>query len=94
MALAHFRISINELFNKDPVLVPEESPLIILDSKFNLCMDNIVKETKHTRHISRGVPFVRNGENCNMKKIEWYEVGLKWTDIATKNFSEMYYGNT
>ena len=33
MALAHFRMLINELLNKDPDIVPEESPLIVLDSK-------------------------------------------------------------
>ena len=33
MALAHFRIINNELKNKDPDVVPEQAPLIILDSK-------------------------------------------------------------
>ena len=29
MALAHFRMLIHELLNKDPDIVPEEAPLII-----------------------------------------------------------------
>ena len=34
MALSHFRMLIHELLNKDPDIVPEESPLIVLDSKY------------------------------------------------------------
>ena len=34
MALAHFRMLIHELLNKDPDIVPEEAPLIVLDSKY------------------------------------------------------------
>ena len=30
MALAHFRMLIHELLNKDPDIVPEEAPLIVL----------------------------------------------------------------
>ena len=33
MALAHFRMLVHELFNKDPDMVPKEAPLIVLDSK-------------------------------------------------------------
>ena len=33
MDLAHFRMLINELLNKDPDIVPEESPILILDRK-------------------------------------------------------------
>ena len=32
--------------------------------------------------------FVRNGEKCNMHKIDWYEGGLKLADIATNNVVE------
>ena len=32
--LAHFRMLIHELLNKDPYIVPEEAPLIVLDRKF------------------------------------------------------------
>ena len=63
MDLSHFRKLIHELFNKDPDIVPEEAPLIILDIKYAMCMANTGKYTKHTRHITRRVYFVRNGEN-------------------------------
>ena len=33
MALAYFRMLIHEFINKDPEKVPEEAPLIVLDSK-------------------------------------------------------------
>ena len=46
MALAHFRILINVLLNKDPDIVPEETPLIILDSKSAMCMAKNGKDTK------------------------------------------------
>ena len=61
IALAHFRMLIHELLNKDPDIVPEEALLIVLDSKSAMCMANNVKDTKHTRHISRRIHFVRNG---------------------------------
>ena len=60
MALANFIMSMNEFLNKDPYIVPEGDPLIILDSKSAFCMDNNSKDTKHTSHISRRVHFVRN----------------------------------
>ena len=61
MALAHFRMLIYELLNKYPDIFSEEYPLIVLDSKSAICMANNVKDTKHTRHISRRMNFVRNG---------------------------------
>ena len=36
MALAHFRMLIHELLNKDLEIVPEEDPLIVLDSKYTM----------------------------------------------------------
>ena len=53
MDLAHFRILIHELLNKDPYIVPEESPMIILDIKSDIFMPNNGKDTKHTRNIAR-----------------------------------------
>ena len=38
MALAHFRVLIHDLLNKDPDMVPEESPLIALDTKSDMCL--------------------------------------------------------
>ena len=63
MDLAHFRMSIHEFLNKDSDIVPEEDPLIILNSKSDVCMDNYGKYINHTRHITRRVNFVSNGEN-------------------------------
>ena len=64
MALAHFRMLIYELLNKDPEIVPEEDPLIIWYSKYSVCMDNNDKYTKSTRHISSIIHLVRNGESA------------------------------
>ena len=61
MALAHVGMVINELLNKDPDMVPEEAPLIVLDSKFSICMAKNGKNTKHTRYLARRMHFVRNG---------------------------------
>ena len=76
MALAHSRMLIHELLNKDPDIVPEKAPLIILDSKSNVCMDKNGKYTKRTRHIARIIHFVENKEKCKMHNIDWCEVGL------------------
>ena len=62
MDLAHFRMLIHELLNKDQDIVPEEDPLIVFDSKYAMCMANNGKDTKHTRHVARRMNFVRNGE--------------------------------
>ena len=88
MALAHFRMLINELFNEDPDMVPKEAPLIVLYRKSAMCMAKNGKDTKHTRHIARRMHFVRNGEKCKMQKIDCCEGGLQLSDIGTKNVSE------
>ena len=88
MALAHFIMLIHELFNKDPDIVPEEAPLIVLDSKSFMCMAKNGKDIKHTRHIASRMHFVRNGEKYRMHKIDWCEGGLQLADIGTKNVSE------
>ena len=62
MAMEHFRMLINNFLNKYLYVVPEEAPLIVLDSKSVMFMDMNVKVTKHTRHIARRIHFVRNGE--------------------------------
>ena len=61
MAIAHFRIFIHGFLNKDPDIVPEEDPLIVLDSKYDIFVAKNSKDTKHTRHISRRMHFVSNG---------------------------------
>ena len=88
MDLAHFRTLIREFLNKEPDIVPEEAPLIVLDSKSVICMDKNGKDTKHTRHIASRMNFVRNGEKYKMNKIDWCEEGLKLEDLATKNIGE------
>ena len=88
MALAHFNMLIPELLNKYPAIVPEESPLIVFDSKSAMYMATNGKDTKHTRHISRIMYSVRNGEKCKMHKIVWCEGGLQLAYIATKNVYE------
>ena len=61
MDLAHFRMLVHELLNKDPNIVPEGAPLIVLDSKSTMCMAKNGKNTKNTSHIIRIMSFVRNG---------------------------------
>ena len=72
MALAHVRMLIHELLNKDPEIFPEEAPLIVLDSTYAMYMAKNYKDTKHTRHIARRIHSIRNGEKCKMQKIDWY----------------------
>ena len=74
--LAHFRILIHEFLSKGLDIVPEEAPLIILDSKFDVCMGNNSEDIKHKRHISRTVNFVSNVKNCKIHKIDWCDGGL------------------
>ena len=69
-------------------MVPEEAPLIILDSKSSMCMANNGKATKQTKHIARIMHLVRNGETCKMQKINQCEGVLQLADIGTKNLSE------
>ena len=71
-------------------MVPEEDPLIVLYSKYAICMAKNGKDTKNTRHISRRMHFVSNGEKSKMHKIGWFEGGLKLANICTKNFGEPY----
>ena len=74
--------------SKDTYIVPEEAPMIVLDSKYAICMAKNVKDTKHTRHIERIMHFVRNYEKYKMHKIDWCEGGLQLADIATNNVGE------
>ena len=88
MDLAHFIMLIHEFLDKDPDIVLEEAPLIVLDSKYTMCMSKNDKDTKHTRHVARRMNFVRNGEKWKMQKIDWFEGGLQLEYIATKNVGE------
>ena len=62
--------------------------MIVLDCDDGVCIDNNFKYTNHTRHISRRIHFVRNEEKFNMHKIHWCKVGMKLSDIGTKNVGE------
>ena len=88
MALAHFRMLIHELLNKDPEIVPYEDPLIVLDSKSTMCMGKNGRDNKHARHIARRMNLIRNGEKCKMHKIYWCEGGLQLADMGTNNLTE------
>ena len=79
---------IHKFLNKDPEIVPEEAPLIVLYSKSTMCMSKNGKDTKQKRNIARIINFVRNGEKCKMHNIDWCEGGLQLVDIATKNVGE------
>ena len=74
--------------SKDPDIFTEEAPFIVLYSKSAICMVNNGKDTKQTRHITRIMNFVRNGEKCKMHNIDWCEGGLQLAEIATKNVGE------
>ena len=88
MSLAHFRMLIRELLNKDPDILPEEAPLIVVDSKSAMCMANDGKDTKHSRHIARRMHFVSNGEKCSMHKIDWCEGDQQLAEISTRDVGE------
>ena len=60
---------INEFLNKDPNIVPEEAPPIILDSNSAVYMATNGKDTKHTSHIARIMHYLSNGEKCKMHNI-------------------------
>ena len=62
--------------NKDPYVVPDSAPIIILDSKSAVCMAKNGKDANHDMHIARRVKFVINGGKCKIHKIEWCEGGL------------------
>ena len=68
---AHFRMLINDLWNKDPDVDPEHEPLIILDSKSDICMAKNGKETKHTKQIVRRMHFLINVEEWNFNNTVW-----------------------
>ena len=62
--------------------------MVVLDSKYVMCMAKNGKDTKNTRYISSRMHFVRNGEKCKMHKIDWCEKSLQLAYIGTMNVSE------
>ena len=89
MKLAHFRMLIHEFLNTDPYIFPDESPLIILYSKSDMCMTDNITDTKHTRNITRRMKFARNDEKCKMHKIYWCERGLQLAYILPRMLVSM-----
>ena len=79
MDLANTRMINNELLNKDIYVVPEQSPIIILDRKSSMCMAKNGKDTKYTRYISRIIQFLRNDKECNINNKVCCEGGLQLT---------------
>ena len=57
--------------------------MFILDRKSSVCMAKNGEDIKHTRHIFRSVHFVRNGDEWNLHKKVWCEVGLQLADNGT-----------
>ena len=84
MSPAQFNILNNELLKKYPDVVPEQSSLIILYIKSAICMANNVKDTKHTRNISRRMNLKKNGEEWNLNKTVWCEGGLQLEGIGVE----------
>ena len=76
--------------NKDPDIVIDEAPIIILDRKSAEFMAENGKDTNYTRHISIKGTFLRNCYKCKIYKIDWCEEGLQLADIETKNFGGNY----
>ena len=62
--------------------------MIVLDSKSTMCMAKNGKYTKHTRHISRRMHIVRNGEKMQDAQDLLVLGDLKLEDIGTKNVGE------
>ena len=76
MELLSFIILNSLLVNKDPDVVPEQAPLIILGSNVAVYMANNCKDAKHIRKFSSRMYFVRNGVECNLHNTVWCEVDM------------------
>ena len=71
MDILHFSMINNDLMNEDTDAVPYQAPLITLYRKSAVFMANNGEYTKHTRHISRRMHYVRNVEEFNMHNKLW-----------------------
>ena len=47
-----------------------------------------INDTKHTRHITKIMHFVRNGDECNLNKKVWCERCLQLEHFLTNNDRE------
>ena len=77
MDLEYFRMLNIEFLDKDPDVVPEQAPLIILGRKSGICVDNHIKYNKRTINIDRRINLVRNGKEFNLHKKVWYNRGMQ-----------------
>ena len=77
---------IHEFLNKDTDIVPEESPLIVLDSISAMCMAKNGKDSKHTRHIARIMNFVRNGENARCTRLIGVKEVCSWQKLVLRMY--------
>ena len=75
---------IHEFLNKDPDIVPEEDPLIVLDSKSAMFMAKNGKDTKHTRHIERRMHFIRNGDNERYTRLIGVKEACNWQTLVPR----------
>ena len=78
MALAQFRILNNDFLNKGTYLVPEQAPFITIDRKSDVCMAKNDKDNKHTIHITKIIPFVRNGEDRSLQSFSEIVTKAGW----------------
>ena len=81
MASAHFRMLIHEYLNKGPFIVLEEAPLMVLASNSVMSMAKNGKDTKHTRHISRRIHLVRNGESLICTRLTGVREVCNWQTL-------------
>ena len=88
MSISHFSMLSNEFLIKDPYVVLEQAPLMILEGKLALCMANKGNDIKHTIIIDIRMHFVRNVEECNFHNTVWCWGGLKFAEIGTENVSK------
>ena len=58
--------------------------MIVLDNKSAMRMAKNDKDTKHTRHISRRVHFVRSGENIICTRLIGEKEVCNWQTLVPK----------
>ena len=64
----------NEFLNKDPNVVFGQAPVIILDSKSSVCVYNLGKDIKHTRHIPGIIHLLRCIRDNNNLRLIYYSM--------------------
>ena len=84
MFLAHFKMLIHELLNKNPDIVPEEATLNVLYRNYAMCMARNGKDTKHTRQIARRIHFLMNTENARFIKSIGVKEVCSWQTLVLR----------